>query len=67
MEHLRAENSNGPTLTIAVPYPAATYNKRMLEELYRRLQLFEVTLGGDFRVDGRNEPKHVKAETRQSD
>jgi hypothetical protein len=53
-------NSNGkphdnkePTLEIAVPYLAATYDERMFEELYRRAQLFEVTMGGDMRVEDR--------------
>ena len=41
------------TLEIDVPYLAATYDERMFEELYRRAQLFEVTLGGEMRVDGR--------------
>ena len=40
-----------PTLEIAVPYLAATYDERMFEELYRRAQLFEVTMGGDLRVE----------------
>lgn len=56
-------NSNGelhgnkePTLEIAVPYLAATYDERMFEELYRRAQLFEVTMGGDLRVEDRFDP-----------
>jgi hypothetical protein len=40
-------------LDVAVPYLAATYDERMFEELYRRAQLFEVTMGGDFEADGR--------------
>jgi len=40
-------------LAFAVPYLAATYDERMFEELHRRAQLFEVTMGGDFRVEGR--------------
>jgi len=40
-------------LEIAAPYLAATYDERMFIELYRRAQLFEVTLGGDYHVDGK--------------
>jgi hypothetical protein len=47
--------TGGPTLQIAVPYLAATYDERMVEELYRRAQLFAVTMGGDVRVEGRVE------------
>lgn len=42
------DDGTGPTLEIAVPYLAGTYDERMFEELYRRAQLFEVTLGGTF-------------------
>jgi hypothetical protein len=37
----------------------------MFEELYRRAQLFEVTLGGDMRVEGRIEPEHALSEHRR--
>lgn len=55
VERERAEAVEGelPALDVAVPYLAATYDERMFEELYRRAQLFEVTMGGDFRVEGR--------------
>jgi hypothetical protein len=56
------EDGQGPTLEIAVPYLAATYDERMFEELYRRAQLFEITLGGDMRVEGRIDPVHVASE-----
>ena len=61
-ERLSANGKEVPTLEIVVPYLAATYDERMFEELYRRAQLFEVTLGGDMRVEGRIEPEHVKGE-----
>jgi hypothetical protein len=61
-ERLGVKNGENPTLEIAVPYLAATYDERMFEELYRRSQLFEVTLGGDMRVEGRIEPDDVKSE-----
>lgn len=56
----------GPTLEIAVPYLAATYDERMFEELYRRAQLFEVTLGGEMRVEGRINPEHSEHRTRET-
>ena len=64
-ERLGANGEVPPTLEIAVPYLAATYDERMFEELYRRAQLFEVTLGGDMRVEGRIEPEQVKSEKKQ--
>lgn len=64
-ERLGANGEVPPTLEIAVPYLAATYDERMFEELYRRAQLFEVTLGGDMRVEGRIEPEQVKGEKKQ--
>jgi hypothetical protein len=64
-ERMGAEDGQGPTLEIAVPYLAATYDERMFEELYRRAQLFEVTLGGEMRVEGRIDPDHVDAEKRR--
>jgi superfamily II DNA/RNA helicase len=58
-ERLGSEGNEAPTLEIAVPYLAATYDERMFEELYRRAQLFEVTLGGDMRVEGRVDAEEV--------
>jgi hypothetical protein len=58
-ERMGARDGDGPTLEIAVPYLAATYDERMFEELYRRAQLFEVTLGGEMRVEGRADPDHA--------
>lgn len=37
----------------------------MFEELYRRAQLFEVTLGGEIRVEGRIDPEHIASEHRR--
>jgi hypothetical protein len=64
-ERMGVEEGTGPTLEIAVPYLAATYDERMFEELYRRAQLFEVTLGGDIRVDSRMDPDQVPAERKR--
>src|SRR6185437_11149747 len=61
-ERMGAHEGERPTLEIGVPYLAATYDERMFEELYRRAQLFEVTLGGDMRVDGKISPEHVLSE-----
>jgi hypothetical protein len=54
-ERAAAGGEAGPTLEVAVPYLAATYDERMFEELHRRAQLFEVTMGGDVQVEGRVE------------
>jgi len=64
-ERMGVEEGDGPTLEIAVPYLAATYDERMFEELYRRAQLFEVTLGGELRVDGRMDPEQSASEHKQ--
>jgi hypothetical protein len=64
-ERMGAQDGEGPTLEIAVPYLAATYDERMFEELYRRAQLFEVTLGGEMRVEGRIDPELVASEHRR--
>jgi len=37
----------------------------MFEELYRRAQLFEVTLGGELRVEGRIEADRIAAEQKR--
>jgi superfamily II DNA/RNA helicase len=58
-ERLNAAKGAEPTLEIGVPYLAATYDERMFEELYKRAQLFEVTMGGDMRVDGRIDEDQV--------
>jgi hypothetical protein len=58
-ERLNAAEGAEPTLEIGVPYLAATYDERMFEELYKRAQLFEVTMGGDMRVDGRIDEDQV--------
>ena len=61
-ERMGVQDGEGPTLEISVPYLAATYDERMFEELYRRAQLFEVTLGGEMRVEGRIDPEHVASQ-----
>jgi hypothetical protein len=52
-ERAGAPTGAKPSLDVAVPYLAATYDERMFEELHRRAEFFEVTMGGDLRVDGR--------------
>jgi hypothetical protein len=61
-ERLRAINKALPTLQIAMPYLAATYDERMFEELYRRAQLFEVTMGGDLRIEDRLDQRQAQRE-----
>jgi len=61
-ERMGVQGRDGPTLEIAVPYLAATYDERIFEELFRRAQLFEVTLGGEMRVEGRINPEHIASE-----
>lgn len=61
-ERMGVQDGDGPTLEIAVPYLAATYDERMFEELYRRAQLFEVTLGGEMRIEGRIDPEQAASE-----
>ncbi|HWB09930.1 MAG TPA: DEAD/DEAH box helicase [Pirellulales bacterium] len=64
-ERLGGDAGAAPTLEIAVPYLAATYDERMFEELHRRAQLFEVTLGGEMRVEGRIDPEDAAREHRK--
>jgi hypothetical protein len=55
----------GARLDVQVPYLAGTYDERMFEELYARQQLFELTMGGDFKVEGRiADPDVEKAKRR---
>ena len=42
----------------------AIYAERMFEELYRRAQLFEVTLGGEMPVEGRIDAERVDLESK---
>jgi hypothetical protein len=37
----------------------------MFEELYRRAQLFDVTLGGEMRVEGRIDPEQAASERKR--
>ena len=60
-----SDDEGGPALEVVVPYLAATYDERMFEELYRRAQLFEVTMGGDVRVEGRIDPDADHEERRR--
>src|ERR1019366_4309379 len=64
-ERMEIHEGERPTLEIAVPYLAATYDERMFEELYRRAQLFEVTLGGDMRIEYRIDPENAASVQRQ--
>jgi len=65
-ERRGVQDGLGPTLEIVVPYLAATYDERMFEELYRRAQLFEVTLGGEMRVEAGIDTERVVSEHRRT-
>lgn len=64
-ERMEMQEGERPTLEIAVPYLAATYDERMFEELYRRAQLFEVTLGGEMRVEDRIDAEPLASEQKR--
>ncbi len=61
-DRIRANgNGNGggqARLEIAVPYIAGTYDERRFRVLEGRARLFEVTMGGDYAVDGSHRPAH---------
>jgi hypothetical protein len=52
-ERERARLGGDVHLDVHVPYLGGTYDERMFEELYARQQLFELTMGGNFKVEGR--------------
>lgn len=51
-EREAANDSEGPSLEVGVPFLAGTYDERMFEELRMRAQTFEVLTGGDVTSDG---------------
>lgn len=51
-EREAANDSEGPSLEVGVPFLAGTYDERMFEELRMRAQTFEVLTGGDVASDG---------------
>ena len=51
-EREAANDSEGPSLEVGVPFLASTYDERMFEELRMRAQTFEVLTGGDVASDG---------------
>ena len=50
-EREAANDSEGPSLEVGVPFLAGTYDERMFEELRMRAQTFEVLTGGDVTSD----------------
>ena len=52
IERLRATTARDSTLDIAVPYLASTYDEHIFEVVHGRARLFDVTMGGEYRVDG---------------
>ena len=51
-ERLRAGGNRGSFLDVAVPYIAGTYDEHRFRVLHGRAHIFEVTMGGDYAVDG---------------
>lgn len=54
-ERLRASVDPEATLDVVVPYLWGTYDQRVFEVVHGRAHLFEVTMGGDYRLDGRQQ------------
>src|SRR4029077_590752 len=61
------EGPKAATLDVAVPYLAATYDERVFEEVHRRAELFEVTMGGDVHVDGKGVDLDLDPESRKTE
>lgn len=61
------EGPESPTLDVAVPYLAATYDERVFAEVHRRAELFEVTMGGDVHVDGKGVDLDLDPESRKAE
>jgi hypothetical protein len=47
-----ATGHNESSLNIAVPYIAGTYDEHRFRVVHGRAQLFEVTMGGEYAIDG---------------
>jgi hypothetical protein len=54
-ERVRASVDPTATLDVVVPYLRGTYDQRVFEVVHGRAHLFEVTMGGDYRLDGRQQ------------
>ena len=51
-ERLRINGNGGATLDVAVPYIAGTYDEHRFRVVHGRAHIFEVTMGGEYTVDG---------------
>ena len=51
-ERLRVGGNRESFLDVAVPYIAGTYDEHRFRVLHGRAHIFEVTMGGDYAVDG---------------
>ena len=51
-ERLRAKGSRDSFLDVAVPYIAGTYDEHRFRVVHGRAHVFDVTLGGEYAVDG---------------
>ena len=62
-ERLRAKGGRDGFLDVAVPYIAGTYDEHRFRVVHGRAHVFDVTLGGDYAVDGhRNVSDAMEAE-----
>lgn len=52
IERMRANGSSYASLDVVVPYIAGTYDEHRFRVVHGRARLFEVTMGGEYAVDG---------------
>lgn len=49
---VHSHGGDASALNIAVPYIAGTYDEHRFRVVHGRAQLFEVTMGGEYAIDG---------------
>lgn len=54
-ERVRTSLDSSATLDVVVPYLRGTYDQRVFEVVHGRAHLFEVTMGGNYQLDGRQQ------------
>jgi hypothetical protein len=65
---VNASGDDNSSLDIAVPYIAGTYDEHRFRVVHGRAQLFEVTMGGEYAIDGyRRVDDAMEAETLTDD
>jgi superfamily II DNA/RNA helicase len=62
-----AQGGRAATLDVAVPYLAATYDERVFEEVHRRAELFEVTMGGEIQVGHKTAGPELDSDRRNAE